>query len=87
MKENLSHEQTQELVALGCRQLSTLTELLGAVPLTYQVEPGAFASLSMEWDGSYGEEWEAGYADVTAHSEELIDAIFDLIKLLISRER
>ena len=87
MKENLTPEQTQELAALGCGQLTTLTSVIGAVPLTYRVEPDAYASLSMQWDGSYGEEWEVGYADVTTHSEELIDALFELIKLLIDRAR
>lgn len=86
MKENLTPEQTQELAALGCGRLTTLTSVIGAVPLTYRVKPYAYASLSMQWDCSYGEEWEVGYADVTAHSGELIDALFELIKLLI-RER
>lgn len=87
MKENLTPEQTQELAALGCGQLTTLTSVIGAVPLTFRVKPYAWASLSMQWDGSFGEEWEVGYADVTAHSEELIDALFELIKLLINRAR
>lgn len=87
MKENLTPEQTQELAALGCGQLTTLTSVIGAVPLTFRVKPYAWASLSMQWDGSFGEEWEVGYADVTAHSEELIDALFELIKLLIDRAR
>lgn len=87
MKENLTPEQMQELAALGCGQLTTLTSVIGAVPLTFRVKPYAWASLSMQWDGSFGEEWEVGYADVTAHSEELIDALFELIKLLIDRAR
>lgn len=87
MKENLTPEQTQELADLGCGQLTTLTSVIGAVPLTFRVKPYTYASISMQWDGSFGEEWEVGYADVTAHSEELIDALFELIKLLIDRAR
>lgn len=87
MKETLLSEQTQELVALGCQPISTLTEMLRSLPLSFPVAPGGFATLSMEWDGNYGEEWETGYADLATHSEELIDALFELIKLLIQSNR
>lgn len=57
MKETLLPEQTQELVALGCQPMSTLTEVLRSLPLSFPVASGGFATLSMEWDGNYGEEW------------------------------
>lgn len=80
-------EQTQELAALGCQPMSTLTEVFRSLPLSFPVASGGFATLSMEWDGNYGEEWETGYANLTTHSEELIDALFELIKLLIQSNR
>lgn len=86
MKENLTPEQTRELAALGCGRLSTLTDMLRCAPLSHKISPGVYATLSMEWDGSYGEEWEIGYLDFTTHAPELIDALFELIKKLIAND-